>query len=167
MTVYPLDAGNPEDFGQILEQIGSDPRALGYLTPKRRTLCLFIPGTDYRAAAFLKQELLSRGGDAAVAKHVIDGKTDRSGVLLMGTDSQLSRLLEKLKAMDCWGLREIRESLGRALKNLPVREWSFALPHGRSLTLNSNTKLMGILNVTNDSFYSPSRVGGTNAAPRR
>ena len=96
--IYPLRAAAAGDLARIVEHIGSDPRALRYLQPKRRVLTLFAPSVDYRAAAFIKQELLSRGGDAAVAKHVIDGKMERSGVLMMGTDSQLFRLLQKLEA---------------------------------------------------------------------
>ncbi|MBQ9565066.1 MAG: dihydropteroate synthase [Synergistaceae bacterium] len=162
MMAYPLDVERPEEFRRILEHIGADPRALGYLQPKRRTLCLFVPDADYRAAAFIKQELLSRGGDAAVAKHVIDGKAERSDILLMGTDSQLARLLEKMKAMDCWGLKELREELSRALQSLSMREWTFTLSGGRTLTLNGDTKLMGILNLTPDSFHAPSRIHGSS-----
>lgn len=157
-AVYAVRAEDAGDLAAIVERIGADPRAFRYLAPKRRTLCLLAPGVDYRAASFLKQELLSRGGDAAVAKHVIDGRAERSDVLLMGTDSQLSRLLQKLEAMDCWGLRELREALGRALNNAAVREWSLPLPGGRTLALGGGAKVMGILNLTPDSFYAPSRA---------
>ena len=159
-VLYPLRGRDAGDLARIVEHIGADPRALRYLQPKRRVLTLFAPSVDYRAAAFIKQELLSRGGDAAVAKHVIDGKTERSGVLMMGTDSQLFRLLQKLEAMDCWGLKELRATLSATLKNEAVRAWTLPLPRGRELKLGSGTKIMGILNLTPDSFHSPSRVTG-------
>ena len=159
-VVYPLRAQDTGDLQRIVEHIGADPRALRYLQPKRRVLTLFAPSVDYRAAAFIKQELLSRGGDATVAKHVIDGKTERSAVLMMGTDSQLFRLLQKLEAMDCWGLKELRAALSAALKNEAVRAWSLPLPRSRELKLSSHTKIMGILNLTPDSFHAPSRVTG-------
>ncbi|MCR5346570.1 MAG: dihydropteroate synthase [Fretibacterium sp.] len=159
-AVYPLLARDIGDLTRIVEHIGADPRALRYLQPKRRILSLFAPSVDYRAAAFIKQELLSRGGDAVVAKHVIDGQTERSGILIMGTDSQLFRLLQKLESMDCWGLKEFRTNLNTVLKNGAIQRWTLSLPRGRELLLGSGTKVMGILNLTPDSFYAPSRVAG-------
>ena len=162
-AVFPLRAEDAEELAAILGHIGADPRALRYLAPKRRVLHLFAPDVDYRAAAFIKQELLSRGGDAAVARGVIDGTAHRSGVLMMGTDSQMSRLLRKMEAMDCWGMKELRASLGSALLNAGVSRWNLALPGGRRLELNHETKIMGILNVTPDSFHPDSRVEDTDA----
>ena len=66
-AVFPLTATEADDLAAIVERIGADPRSLRYLGPKRRVLHLFVPEADYRAAAFLKQELLARGGDAIVA----------------------------------------------------------------------------------------------------
>ena len=166
-VVYPLRAEDAADLAALVGRVGADPRALRYLQPKRRVLRLFAPGVDYRAAAFIKQELLSRGGDAAVARHVIDGKAERSDVLMMGTDSQIGRLLQKLEAMDCWGLKALREALADTVRNEAVRGWTLPLPGGRTLTLDENTRIMGILNATPDSFYAPSRATGEADLLRR
>ena len=166
-AVFPLTATEADDLAAIVERIGADPRSLRYLGPKRRVLHLFVPEADYRAAAFLKQELLARGGDAIVARGVIDGTCKTSGVLLMGTDSQIDRLLQKLESLDCWGLPELRAALSSAVRGLRADRWRFALPGGRSLELNRETKVMGILNLTPDSFHPGSRVNDTDDLLRR
>ena len=158
MNIYPLNVTSPEDMKVICARIGTDPRALGYLVPKSNILHLYADKVDYRAAGFLKQEMLARGGDVAVTKHVIDGKTERSDVLIMGTPTQLRSLQEKLKAMDIWGLREFREKLAGTLKALNVREWVMTSPAGHTIRLSLNTQLMAILNLTPDSFYAESRT---------
>ncbi len=152
--IYPINIHTQDDLRKICALIKSDSRALAYLLPKSNVLHFFADKVDYRAAAFLKQELLARGGDTIVTKHVIDGKAESSDVLLMATRSQLRSLLEKLKAMDCWGVKEFREELATCISNININEWCI----GDKLILNHETKLMAIMNLTPDSFYEASRV---------
>ncbi|WP_299076255.1 dihydropteroate synthase [uncultured Fretibacterium sp.] len=166
-AVYPLSAARSRDLEAIARHIGADPRSLRYFQPKRRVRHLYAPRVDYRAAAFVKQELLARGGDAVVARHVIDGRTELSDLLMMGTDGQLAALLQKLRSMDCWGLKSLRTALAEMLENDAVAEWTLPLPGGRTLTLNRTTRIMGILNLTPDSFHAPSRVADETELLRR
>ena len=158
MNIYPVNIATQKDLREVCEKIGTDQRALAYLAPKSRMLHVYAHNVDYRAAGFLKQEMLARGGDVAVAKHVIDGKTDRSDVLIMGTLTQLRALQEKLKAMDIWGIKEFRERLSVVLRNMNVCEWTMTSPAGHTISLSLHTKLMAILNLTPDSFFAGSRV---------
>ena len=164
--IYPVNVRDSRDLLKICSRIQTDPRAFAYLSPKSNIFHFFAEHVDYRAAAFLKQELLARGGDTVVTKHVIDGKTDFSDVLMMGTASQLKSLLEKLKAMDCWGLKNFREEFSRAFANLHIREWHMKTPAGHEIILNDDTKLMAILNLTPDSFHEASRVGAGEVVAR-
>jgi dihydropteroate synthase len=157
-VIYPLNVHSSKELGAIIERIGADPRSNAYFQPKRRRRHLFVKSADFRAAAYVKQELLARGGDAVVAKHVIDGKADRSDVLLIGTDGQLEALLQKMEAMDCWGLQDLRKELRSVLRNTALSSWTLPLPRARELRLDGHTKIMGILNLTGDSFHAASRV---------
>ena len=149
---------NKNDLLEICKHIGTDLRALKYLEPKKKIYHVYGAHIDYRAAAFMKQEMLSRGGDCVVAKHVIDGKTDYSDVLLIGTRSEFERLLIKLASMDCWGLKRIREELAEILKALDSRVYEINLPGNKKLTLGHESELMAIINLTPDSFYEGSRI---------
>ena len=158
MNIYPVDIATQRDIRAVCAKIGTDPRALAYIAPKSRMLHFYADNVDYRAAGFLKQEMLSRGGDVAVTKHVIDGRAEKSDILIMGTQTQLRSLQEKLKAMDIWGLKEFREKLAGLMKGLAVSEWTISSPAGHTITLSMNTQLMAILNLTPDSFFEGSRV---------
>jgi len=166
-NIYPLNIRSPRDLHATLDRIGADPRAGAYFQPKRVMRHIFIEQADFRAAAYIKQELLARGGDAVVAKHVIDAKVDRSDLLLVATDGELNALLEKMEAMNCWGLKELREELRTVLDNAKVSEWVLPLSGGRSLRLDRRTKIMGILNFTEDSFHAASRVANLDDMLRR
>lgn len=148
MLFYPVEIKNAREMAELLEKIGADPRSLAYFEPKREVLKIYIHDVDFRAASFLKQELLARGGDAVLHRNIIDAKVQTSDVLILANVGVFSALLQKMKSMDCWGLKEIRENLQIFLKNY---------------CLNNNsepqkTKIMGILNLTPDSFHSSSRI---------
>lgn len=166
MNIYPLNITTQENLRGVCAKIGADHRALAYLAPKFRIFHLYADDVDYRAAGFLKQEMLARGGDTIVTKHVIDGKTDKSDILLMATPSQLRSLQEKLKAMDIWGLKEFREKLAEIVKNMNIHEWDMHSPAGHTITLSMNTQLMAILNLTPDSFFAGSRIDETGILSR-
>ena len=158
MNIYPLNITTQKDIRDVCEKIGTDTRATAYLAPKSRMLHLYADNIDFRAAGFIKQEMLARGGDVAVTKHVIDGKAERSDILIMATQTQLRALQEKLKAMDIWGIKEFREKLADVVKNIAVNEWAMTSPAGHTITLSMNTQIMAIMNLTPDSFFAESRV---------
>jgi dihydropteroate synthase len=167
MNIYPLSIRSPQDLHAAMERIGADPRAGAYFQPKRVMRHVFIERVDFRAAAYMKQELLARGGDAVVGKHVIDAKADSSDVLLIATDGELNALLKKMEAMDCWGLEALREGLRSAIENVKKAAWVLPLPGGRELRLDSRTKIMGVLNLTEDSFHASSRVASLDDMLKR
>jgi dihydropteroate synthase len=140
-----------------IDRIGADRRSFPYFAAKNGTLLLAVKDLDVRAANALKQEMLSRGGDIIVHKRTIDCGVTHTDALLMGTPGQFSRLLEKLVSMPYWGLDEFKMALGTALRNSRRRVWKISLPGGRTLSLGEKTRIMGILNVTGDSFFAGSR----------
>ena len=158
ISVYPVRISGIDDMMRVCAKIGTDSGALAYLAPKSEILHIYAEKVDYRAANFLKQEMLSRGGDVAVAKHVIDGKTDHSDILIMGTGRQIFNLTEKMKAMNIWGISELREKLSSIIRNIKAKNWEMTSPHGRKIVLGGKTRLMAILNLTPDSFHEASRI---------
>ena len=166
MNLYPLNINSNDDIKKICERIKTDSRAPAYLIPKSRMLHFYADNVDYRAAAFLKQEMLARGGDTVVTKHVIDGKTDYSDILIMGTPSQIKSMIQKMNAMPIWGLDELRCKLSDAFTNMNINEWSMTSPNGHEINLSDDTKIMAIMNLTPDSFYEPSRINQSEILTR-
>ena len=97
-----------------------------------------------RQAQFLKEEMLSLGGECSLSGLNLQTRGTLDAVL-MGTLAQFKRLCEKLDGQP-YGLSvfadELRESLG--IQNEPAK-------HG--YPWEDGTAVMGILNVTPDSFH--------------
>jgi dihydropteroate synthase len=106
-----------------------------------------VTGLGIREVNLLKQEFTSRGGDVAVSEDLFQWMKENGGCLLMGTQAQFERLLPRLKGPDT-GLYKLADSIETALRN-----YSEPRPpcHPR-LHLDQAPLLMGILNVTPDSF---------------
>lgn len=86
-------------------------------------------------ANIIKQTALSVGADCATHKEVITGKIEKSSCLLGGSISQLKKISEKLEVQP-FGLKVLGKFIVEKLDNKPCNK----------------TKLMGILNLTKDSF---------------
>ena len=160
MLIYPVKAETHDELRVIIGKIGADTRSIRWFEPKINLHKIYVHNVDYRAAAFAKQELLARGGDVIVHRNVIDGKIKECDIMLIGTSGELHALVQKMQVMDCWGLETLRKELNRVLSAIIIKSWEFPLPRGRTLCLGERSLIMGILNLTQDSFYSASRVEG-------
>lgn len=114
-----------------------------------------IDGLKAPAANILKQEMLSVGGDCATHREVILGGPERSSVHLIGSEKQLRRLAGKI-APQPFGLPALGESLAALLDRLVSPPKSLTLPGG-SLSFGSAPLIMGVLNITPDSFSDGGR----------
>jgi dihydropteroate synthase len=118
-----------------------------------------VRGLDIRAANILKQEMLSRGGEVATSREVYELKGGSADCLVMGTLTQFERLLPKLKQQP-FGLRRLAVLIEAALHNYDERVPT--CPPG--LDLSDPPLLMGVLNVTPDSFSDGGSYAGLEEA---
>ena len=148
---------------EAIREIGCDPGGVPIMAPKALHHTFKLEDVDSRAALIIKQEMLSAGGDAAVCRGAL-GRTSRlSDILVMGTRKQVRRALAKL-AYQPFGCREIAAELAAVMANLD-RGRGFTLKWGsRRLRLGPRTLVMGILNVTPDSFSDGGRFLDAAAA---
>jgi dihydropteroate synthase len=160
MTPYRLELIDDAELAERISKVGADMRCLPFFSRKRQVFCLGFRDLDFRAANAIKQEMLARGGDAVVHRGAICGTVDRSSVILFGTMGQLHSLAEKLEMMPYFGLQDVKGSLQRALRGIRTQRWGLPLPGGRVLELGDRTKVMGIINITPDSFFEASRSRG-------
>lgn len=142
-----------------IKNVGIDPASLPIFRKKTNFLGIKVTDVLAPAASIVKQEMLSAGGDAAVHRNVINCRVEKSHVVLMGTEAQVEKAAKKLLQMDYWGLREIGSQI---LKILKPANWTIRI-RGREYNLSEKTYLMGIINVTPDSFYEGSRVNPQKA----
>ncbi len=153
---------NAQEVRAALQTIGVDDGAYAFLIPKGIFRWVKLKDIPCRAANIIKQEMLSKGGEAAVSRHSLygEGTTD---VLLMGTLKQYRLLIKKLR-LQPFGLRQLAGELHDLLENLEPRLHRVQLCHGKSLELGRRTLIMGILNLTPDSFYDGGRYNRAEQA---
>jgi dihydropteroate synthase len=146
-AVYIADQDQAISF---LQDIGCDPGSYPYMAPKAVHRCIKLKDISPVAANIIKQEMLSRGGEAAIARAAINGQSN-TDVLLMGTLRQYGLLIDKLKKQPL-GLKDIAAELEAIITNLDRGTRIMKLANGQEMELGSKTLIMGILNVTPDSF---------------
>ncbi|MDW7673177.1 MAG: dihydropteroate synthase [Bacillota bacterium] len=134
-----------------LKKIGADEQGAKLMAAKSLHRILKLENISVKAAGILKQEILSRGGEAAVARGVVDFSVPTTDVILMGTEKQLNQLCIKLK-MQHFGLKKVAEEIKEVLTNLKPSYGRILTCGNKQIELGKKTLLMGILNVTPDSF---------------
>jgi len=135
-------------------QVNVDPRSLKYLVPKTLHFNMMIPDVNVRDASIIKQEMLSKGGDAAISKDCYNLKTKKSDVLITGSLSNFEELTKKLRVQPIKSVKNIGDEISEGIKNYLARK-------------PRKTGIMGILNVTPDSFWDGNKYLHKDDAIRR
>lgn len=149
---------NPELLPGAIASIGAHPASVPIFTHKAAIVPYKLLQVRTPAANILKQEMLAAGGDAVVPTGCIVNADKYVDVLLLGTLKQYKLLLKKLELMQYFGLKQVAEELQAAVDSaLAPQTLKTILADGRVLTYDKMC-VMGILNITPDSFYASSRV---------
>ena len=141
------------------EHLGIYKPAVAIMLEKGRITPLKVLHVRTPAANIIKQEMLAAGGDCATPGAAITCAVPYVDILLLGHEKHYKTLLYKLRQMPYFGLPEIAAELEGYLAPVPK---CTMLADGRVLRYDS-VKVMGIINVTPDSFYADSRKTGQDA----
>lgn len=155
---------NLEQARSELARIGADSGGIGVMAPKAVFLPVKITGIGLKQAIILKQEMLSRGGEAAVSRAVGNLSCEETDVLLLGTVRQHQDLCKKLRSQP-FGLSQLALEIEEVVRTAASgrRRWDWRW-QGRELRLGEKTLVMGILNVTPDSFSDGGKYNELEAA---
>jgi len=135
---------------RIMHEIGVDPYGIKIMLPKTSALLVRLPDVPNVLANILKQEMLALGADAAITRSALIDKNKKADLLLIGQGSQFGGLIKKLKAQP-FGLTKLAHDLAENLNNFSKTDFVLTFKHG-SLNLKTRTRIMGIINLTPDSF---------------
>lgn len=134
------------DLEKELEIIGFDKSYRHKAINKFRYKTLKIYGLSVAQANILKQTSLTVGADCGTNKNVITGNIETSDVILGGSFSQLEKISQKLTHQPfSLGI------LGEEIKSLLNEK-------------TTQTKIMGILNITDNSFSDGGEFNTTELA---
>ena len=148
MSLRIFRADNRKEAEDAIKETGADERSLPYMVPKAVSLCVEIRDLNARDSNIIKQEALSKGGDASISmsSYALEGASSK--VLLIGSLKSIMETSVKLRAQPVKRLRDLSEELSssveRYLKPVFFRIGDAEYRH---------SMVMGILNVAPDSFY--------------
>ena len=142
MQTYKISLSDAKKF---YKELGCDDGGITILARKTKLHTLYIKNMHVGAANILKQDALSIGADLAVPNGVIIAKDKYVDAVLIGTTKHFETLSRKELAQP-FGLKELAKTLKDYVKEQ-----------------NYSTKIMGVLNANDDSFFQDSRFDNSQA----
>ncbi len=160
MMLRKLTINNLGELRQEMKNCRVDPAGIEIMLEKGefyvfKTSPLPSPGCN-----ILKQQMLSIGGEVAVAKGAANCAINEESAIIIGTRKQLSQLVYSLDYQD-FKLQELQRELKRLLQQEQAKYFQVG---DRYYDLSQKTLVMGILNVTPDSFSDGGQFNTTETA---
>ncbi len=152
-----------EELSREMKRVGASEEGIKRMLPKGEFVKIFLPGIPYTIANIIKQKMLSLGGETAVSRDTVKGGEGVTDCLILGTGKQIEELITYLKEQPFSTLREIVEELETVRGNYGKKEWLLPFPR-HPLAIRGKPLIMGILNVTPDSFYDGGRYSRVELA---
>ena len=97
MDVTKLNIENLAHAKAEIASVGASPVSVNIMAPKAIFHVVKVTGISATAANILKQELLSKGGEAAVPAGAVNCSLPRGDVILMGTLQQFRKVIRSLR----------------------------------------------------------------------
>lgn len=156
-TIRALDIKSRQEGLSEFEKIGSTLPGQKIMVDKIFPLSIKVKGLKPMAINILKQEMLARDGDVVTSRNILLEKEGTEDVIIEGTYKSFEGLVEKLKIQP-FGLKDLSLDLDKFLKDHRKKQEGLKFKIGsRSFTAGSPPLIMGILNVTPDSFFDGGR----------
>ncbi|TAN62038.1 dihydropteroate synthase [bacterium] len=150
-----------------MERIGVDPAGIRIMLDKQFHYNFKVEQLTPAQANVIKQELLSAGGEAAISRGSASCRIPFTDAILSGTLKQFKILIEKLKTQP-FGLDQAARDIAGALENILKKELCVKRrKDGAFWTFGRRTVIMGVLNVTPDSFYDGGKFLNADEAVSR
>jgi dihydropteroate synthase len=140
-----IKLSNDIDKDRLLKHIGSTKAGSEIMKDKMNLNFFYLKDIRTPAANILKQDALSIGAEVVVPKAAASCESRFVDALLIANDTQL-KILHKKEKLQPFGLKKLADNLFDFID-----------------TLDFKTKIMGVINANEDSFYEGSRFKGKEA----
>lgn len=165
-----LCLANDAEIDTELRLVGPEEAGLRHLLPKTQHYLVKLESVRCPVAHILKEAFLSAGGDAAINRDVIVAKVAHTDIVLMGTRKQYQYVLRSLPEQG-FGCKELAVEIESAIRHFdtePLVPTSPIVTDTKLIDMfakiGSKTLVMGILNVTPDSFSDGGRFSDVESA---
>lgn len=150
MTAQVIEVKDLFSAEKEMGLVHSDPAGIRLMASKAVFRVIKLRAVRPPAANIIKQEMLSFGGEAATAYGSINHSVKATDVLIFGTIKQLQQLMQKLQQHQ-FGLPQLADEIAESLKNYASSPKPLRIGK-RKFELGKRTYIMGVLNITPNSF---------------
>lgn len=165
--IRALDIKNRAEGMSEFEKIGSTVVGQKIMVEKLLPLAVKVKGLKVLAINILKQEMLARGGDVVTSRDTLLKTRGTTDVIIEGEKKSFESLILKLR-MQPFGLAGLADELEVFLKDYKNNRHKKNFSIGKKkFDLISHTLVMGIINVTPDSFYDGGKYNHKDQAVKR
>ncbi len=151
--IRALNIKNRQEGLREFKKIGATTAGSHIMVDKIFPISLKIRGINSLAANILKQEMLARDGDVITSRDSLTKNSGSTDVIIQGTVKSIKSLTGKINEQP-FGLKDLSVDLESYIERMDEKRYRKELIiSGKKFNLNKDTLIMGILNVTPDSFY--------------
>lgn len=161
MNLRILGVRNQASLSAEIEKIGLGAVRLDELVARGIFHVVKLEDVDAAIAIFLQQELRCEGGEVVTRPGLRPGQPERTDVLLMGTLEQLHHLIVRLRTLEAEQVMNLASDLEAALDTYHSSAHEATQIGPRLFEWGARTYIMGIVNITPDSFSGDGLLQGT------
>ncbi|MBN2027151.1 MAG: dihydropteroate synthase [Actinobacteria bacterium] len=151
LSVHELD----EAYAR-LDELRPSEQGRSIMAPKMIGRVVRVDNVDTKAANILKQNMLSIGGEVSLPREVFDYGGVKVSAIISGNLKHYKQLISKLKRQP-FGLKALAVELEQLLRPSFREEGRVLRLGGKEYDLGERTLIMGVVNVTPDSFSDGGR----------
>jgi dihydropteroate synthase len=111
-----IDIVHPDDAEYLMKSMGVTGTGAKVMKNKTISKVIRVNNITTTEALIIKQEILARGGDAALERDAVSHETEKTDVIIIGTLLQFEKLVHKL-SFQARQLPLIAEMIAEALEN--------------------------------------------------
>ncbi|MBN1232368.1 MAG: dihydropteroate synthase [Candidatus Coatesbacteria bacterium] len=163
INLLTLPKLNSKDFNDLCCCIGVDRYGIERMILKSSVIPFKIGPLKSQACIILKQALLAYGGEAAISSLAITETLNNLFVITLATEKQYQMAISSIRDQQ-FSLQKVAHIIEKALHDLKKSVWDLKLRDGRILEIGRKPVIMGILNLTPDSFSNDGRLNDFDAA---
>ena len=148
-----------DDLGEAyarLDEVKPSEQGRAIMAPKMVSRVVRVDNVDTKAANIIKQNMLSIGGEVSLPREVFDYGGAKVSAIISGNLKHFKLLITKLKRQP-FGLKALSAELEGLLRPEFAESRRMLRLGGREFNLDERTLVMGVVNVTPDSFSDGGR----------
>jgi dihydropteroate synthase len=158
-----LDVDSLGEAFARLDELRPSEQGRAIMAPKMVSRVVRVDNVDTKAANILKQNMLSIGGEVSLPREVFDYGGVKVSAIISGNIKHYKQLISKLKRQP-FGLKALAVELEELLRSSLAEDGRVLRLGGREYDLGERTLVMGVVNVTPDSFSDGGRFLGAREA---